>query len=66
MGCAHFTAPDHPCARGVNLQALAGGGAFYMVMRLPCIDISNRRGEQAKPCNQFIKETDHEKAQQEV
>lgn len=52
--CQHF---DHPgaecCAAGVNLQQLAGGGVHYMVLRLPCIPITNRRGEEARPCNQF-------------
>lgn len=48
--CAHFI-PEQPCcARGVNYQALAGGGAFTVALRLPCYDLTNRRGEQAKPC----------------
>lgn len=54
MTCQHFTSPGAECcAAGVNLQQLAGGGVFYMVLRLPCIDISNRRGEEAKPCDKF-------------
>jgi hypothetical protein len=58
MTCAHYS-PDVPCcARGINYQALAGGGAFYMVLRLPCLPISNRRGEQAKMCAQH---SDNEK-----
>ena len=54
MTCCHFTDLATPCcARGVNLLQLAGGGAFYMVLRLPCIEISNRRGETASTCSQF-------------
>jgi hypothetical protein len=52
MRALHFE-PEQPfCARGVNYQALAGGGAFYMVLRLPCLPISNRRGEQVRACAQ--------------
>jgi hypothetical protein len=54
MTCAHFSTPDAECcAAGVNLAQLAGGGKFYQVMRLPCIEITNRRGEVASVCKQF-------------
>ncbi|MDB5978696.1 MAG: hypothetical protein JWR07_5456 [Nevskia sp.] len=46
------------CAKGVDYQRLAGGGAFYMVLRLPCLPITNRRGEQVKVCAQH---SDNEK-----
>lgn len=53
MICTHFLA-DHPCcARGVNYLALAGGGVFTLIMRLPCVPISNRRGELARECPSF-------------
>lgn len=59
MTCAHFTDVGHRCcAKGVDLRVLAGGGAFYMVLRLPCLPITNRRGEQVKPCAQH---SDNEK-----
>lgn len=50
MTCAHFEANVPCCARGVNYLALAGGGAFTVPLRLPCYPLSNRQGEQAKPC----------------
>jgi hypothetical protein len=53
MLCAHFIADQPCCARGVNYQALAGGGVFTLIMRLPCVEISNRRGEEARACQQF-------------
>lgn len=52
MTCAHFTADKPCCARGINYQALAGGGAFYAALRLPCYELTNRRGQQMKPCTQ--------------
>lgn len=53
MTCHHFTDPAQPCCdRGINYQALAGGGVFLMVLRLPCLPISNRRGEVASQCAQ--------------
>jgi hypothetical protein len=53
MTCAHFTdMGELCCAKGINYQALAGGGVFYMVLRLPCLPISNRRGEVASQCKQ--------------
>jgi len=51
--CAHFNPGADCCTRGVNYQRLAGGGAFTVVMRLPCLPISNRRGETARECNQY-------------
>lgn len=54
MICAHFTdVRARCCARGVDYQQLAGGGAFTMVLRLPCLPITNRRGEEARKCDQF-------------
>lgn len=35
------------------IDSFAGGGAYTMVMRLPCIPISNRRGDVASVCKQF-------------
>ncbi len=63
MTCQHFDHPDAECcAAGVNLQRLAGGGVFSMVMRLPCIPLSNRQGHQASVCNKFTEGTQHDKA----
>lgn len=60
--CQHFSTPESEyCAAGVNLQQLAGGGIFSMVMRLPCIPISNRRGEVASVCKQFKEGAQDEK-----
>lgn len=51
--CAYFTDFGHRCcARGVNYQQLAGGGTFTLVLRLPCLPITNRRGEQVRACAQ--------------
>jgi len=53
--CKNFQDPAEACAckAGVNYQALAGGGRHYQIMRLPCVPISNRRGETASPCAQY-------------
>lgn len=52
--CAHFTDLGAACcARGVNYQHLAGGGVFTMVLRLPCLPITNRRGEDVRKCAEF-------------
>lgn len=52
--CAHFTHPDETCcSEGISYQQLAGGGAFSMVLRLPCLPLSNRRGEVARTCNKY-------------
>lgn len=54
MTCAHFThAGEGSCARGVNYMALAGGGAFRMLLRLPCLPLSNRRGEEVRTCAKY-------------
>jgi len=54
MTCAHFThAGAERCAQGVSYLALAGGGAFRMMLRLPCIPLSNRRGEVVRTCAKF-------------
>lgn len=54
MTCAHFSSFGQPCCdKGVNYAKLAGGGAFYMVLRLPCLPITNRRGEEARTCAQY-------------
>lgn len=54
MTCAHFThfGEDH-CAQGVSYLGLAGGGAFRMLLRLPCLPLSNRRGEDARTCSKY-------------
>lgn len=54
MLCAHFTPEQSHCAAGVCYLALAGGGVFGMVMRLPCIPITNRRGEEARMCAKYL------------
>ena len=51
--CSHFAPEQSHCAAGVCYQALAGGGVFLMVMRLPCVPITNRRGEEARACVKF-------------
>lgn len=53
--CQHFQDPAEACACkvGVNYQGLAGGGVFGQIMRLPCVPISNRRGEKASTCAQY-------------
>jgi hypothetical protein len=52
--CAHFThAGEDCCARGVDYMKLAGGGAFRMLLRLPCLPITNRRGEEARACAKY-------------
>lgn len=52
--CAHFTRPEDECCRaGVEYAQLAGGGAFYMVLRLPCLPLTNRRGHEARPCASY-------------
>lgn len=55
MTCAHFSHPGAAsCARGVNLQRLAGGGVFTLMLRLPCLPITNRRGETVRECAQYL------------
>lgn len=53
--CPHFAAPEEHtrCAAGVSYLALAGGGAHNLVLRLPCLPLSNRRGEVAAVCVKF-------------
>ena len=53
--CQHFQDPAEACAckAGVSYQALAGGGRHYQIMRLPCVPISNRRGETASICEKY-------------
>jgi hypothetical protein len=54
MTCAHFThAGEDRCAPDVSYMALAGGGAFRMMLRLPCIPLSNRRGEEVRTCAKY-------------
>lgn len=50
--CPHFQPPEQhtSCAAGVNYLALTGGGAFNLVLRLPCLPLSNRRGQVAAVC----------------
>lgn len=57
--CAHFDPGAECCAAGINYQRLTGGGVHYMVLRLPCLPLSNRRGEEARPCAQFAQPTDN-------
>ncbi|MEC5161884.1 hypothetical protein [Janthinobacterium sp. CG_S6] len=61
--CAHLIDPasSSHCARGVNYRSLAGGGVHYMVFRLPCVSITNRRGEDVRTCAQFAAATESEK-----
>ena len=56
MICAHFLPEQSHCAKGVGYMGLAGGGVFGMVLRLPCVVLSNRRDE-VKTCAQFCNET---------
>lgn len=53
--CRHFTDPAEAdrCQQGVQYSALAGGGGHYQVLRLPCVPITNRRGEVASLCDKF-------------
>lgn len=54
MTCQHFThAGEDCCARGVDYMKLAGGGAFKMLLRLPCLPLSDRRGEEARACAKY-------------
>jgi len=58
MTCAHFTdLGARCCAAGVSYQQLAGGGTFTLVLRLPCLPITNRRGEDARPCKLYQEPT---------
>ncbi len=50
--CPHYQPGAACCARGVNYQVLAGGGAFTVPLRLPCYELTNRQGEVAQPCTQ--------------
>lgn len=53
--CQNFQDPaEHSACRcGVKYQALAGGAVHTMVLRLPCFELSNRRGEEAKRCEKY-------------
>lgn len=52
--CANYTHPGEPCcAVGVSYAGLAGGGAFTQLLRLPCLPITNRRGETMRECAQY-------------
>ena len=54
MTCAHFThVGEDQCAADVNYMALAGGGPFRMLLRLPCLPLSNRRGEEVRTCAKY-------------
>lgn len=57
MICAHFDPGSSSCAAGINYQKLAGGGTFTLVLRLPCLPITNRRGEDARPCKLYQEPT---------
>jgi hypothetical protein len=51
--CIHFRPESTRCASGVSYLRLAGGGAFLAVLRLPCLAITDRRGEEAQRCDKF-------------
>jgi hypothetical protein len=54
MTCAHFTELGKQCcSAGIDYMKLAGGGTFTLVLRLPCLPISNRRGEVARACAKY-------------
>ena len=54
MTCAHFThVGEDQCAADVNYMALACGGPFRMLLRLPCLPLSNRRGEEVRTCAKY-------------
>lgn len=59
--CQHFQDPaEHcQCQQGVKFAALAGGGTHYMLLKLPCIPISNRRGEVVSHCAKYQPGEDH-------
>ena len=53
--CRYFQDPAEHCScqRGIKFGALAGGGAHYKILRLPCVPITNRRGEVASRCDKY-------------
>lgn len=53
--CQNFLDPaEHTeCRQGVRYASLAGGGAHYQIFRLPCVPITDRRGEEANRCDQY-------------
>lgn len=53
--CKHFVNPAEACQcqQGVKYAALAGGSSHYQILRLPCIPLSNRRGEVASRCDKY-------------
>lgn len=53
--CRFFQDPaEHcTCQQGVTYSALAGGAVHYQILRLPCVPISNRKGEVASKCQQY-------------
>lgn len=56
MRCVYFTDIKHPrCAAGVSYLTLAGGGVFTMVLRLPCLPITDRKGYDVQVCEKFKK-----------
>lgn len=56
--CEHFVDPAEACQcrEGVRYASLAGGGVHYQILRLPCIPLSNRRGETASRCEKYTPE----------
>lgn len=60
--CIHFQNPAEAqqCRCGVRYQALAGGSAHYMLLRLPCYELSNRRGEDISQCDKYQSGECHE------
>lgn len=53
--CTHFRDPaEHcQCQQGVRYAALAGGGAFSQITRLPCVPLSNRQGQVVSLCDKY-------------
>jgi hypothetical protein len=53
--CQHFRDPAEyrDCHCGVQYGTLAGGGVHEQIMRLPCVPISNRKGNEARHCAKY-------------
>lgn len=66
--CIHFTgAMQNDCCRvGVNYRQLAGGGEFGHILRLPCVEITNRRGHPVSSCSHRLEPTPEQVAAMEA
>jgi len=64
--CAFFQDPAQArcCRADVQYLALAGGAVHTMVFRLPCFDLSNRRGEDVKHCQKYQPKEQHDGTEQ--